>query len=671
MLMRCCKVFKSLKWKMIIPIFIAVIVIISAFSSYAYYSTNQNVKEQGESLVKSITLGLEGAILSRDVAEQIMEEEMIAESVLVSWILANGGQHEDLKALAERGRMDEIWATDDQGNTSVTSIAPNIEFYFGSDPNGQAYEYMKLLTGEEKEIVQKAQIRDVDGEFYKFVGVGGWNEELPQIIQVARHGQKLLDLEAQIGAENYMNQLHNSLDKTVLFAAVVNNEGEIIASTTETELQEAGFKLADFSLSETASYSSKFNGKRVMNYIQPLSNGSYIAISISNEVLTSILFGTITIAILAILLIAGIIYVIITRQTKRILNVRDSLQQITEGDADLTKRIDFKSEDEIGELVQSTNNLMDNFQSIMRELREKAVSIYGASEVIQQVSSTTLDYSHNIHKESKNIAQDSASQLKSTEESANAMDDLAKSIQQISESIMEISTISNDTEQNATAGQKTINQLIEQLEKLHVQTEESVKGTQALVELSEMIGEFTNVITGISDQTNLLALNASIEAARAGEAGKGFAVVAEEVRKLAEESKTAAERISNVVGDVQLQTSIIVNSITSTSSVLKDGQGIADAAYQSFHTISNGIQVITDKVDLVSASSEEMVASTEEISASVEDVASLSKQTTKNIESMATNTDSQVEQLNEMSKSLSALYDISQQLQSSTGKYKL
>ena len=130
--------FKSMKWKMMIPILISVVLIIGAFATFIFKTTNDSIQQQGAALVESIRLGIEGAVLSREVSEQIMEDEMVSESVLVSWILENGGTHEDLKALAERGGMDEIWSTDELGNTTNTSIAPSVDFNFGADPDGQA-----------------------------------------------------------------------------------------------------------------------------------------------------------------------------------------------------------------------------------------------------------------------------------------------------------------------------------------------------------------------------------------------------------------------------------------------------------------------------------------------------------------------------------------------------
>ncbi|MER1958153.1 MAG: HAMP domain-containing methyl-accepting chemotaxis protein [Solibacillus sp.] len=660
--------FKSMKWKMMVPILIGVVLLIGGFAMYIYKTTEDSIHNQGEALVESVKLGLEGSILSRQVTEEIMETEMIAQSTLISWIVENGGTHEDLKELAKRGGMDEIWSTDAQGNTTLTSIAPSVDFNFGSDPNGQAYEYMQLLKNPSDAITQLAQIRDVDGKFYKFVGTGSWNSANPKIIQVARNGQRLLDLEAQIGKDFYMNELKTHLNDTVLYASVITKDGEVLA---QTEASEVNFDVANFNGTDMTQQATSFNGEKVMNYLVPLSDGHILAITISNKVLTAILIATIIAAIIAVAIVMGITDFTITRQIRRIKSVRDSLDDISNGEADLTKRIELQSRDEIGQLVAASNAVMDNFQKIMLELKERSETIHGTSTQIQGFSSATSMASLEIQCETVGVSNDSKVQLRNIEESSLAMDELARGIQEVTESIMEISTHANNTENNAQSGSDIMNELMKELAHLHEETKISVDRTQHLANLSDKIGEFTNVITGISDQTNLLALNASIEAARAGESGKGFAVVADEVRKLAEESKIAADRIANVVTSVQHETEHIVSAISTTASVLEDGRKIADQAHASFEGIVEGVKQIADLVDILSSSSEEMAASTEEIAASFDDVALLSKQTTGRVENVANFTTEQVNEMTQLNSSVDTLFGVSSELQEITGRYKL
>ncbi|AVK96485.1 methyl-accepting chemotaxis protein [Lysinibacillus sphaericus] len=662
---------KSMKWKMMLEIMAIVVLIIGAFSVYIFQATYKSVKSNGEALASSIVMGMEGAIQSRAKAEEIMEKEMIAESVMASYIIDKGATYEDLKEIAERGGIDEIWSTDDKGNTAVTSVAPYIDFNFGSDPNGQAAEYMQLLDGRATQIVQKAQIRDVDSEFFKFVGVNSWNPATPQIIQVARHGQQLLDLEASIGSEYYINELNKYLSKTVLFAAVVNEQGEPIVATTDKNLTKIGFTKEQFTSAKNTEFSGRYDGKRVTQYVKPLSNGTSLAIIVSNEVLSNILLGTIIASIIVVCVIFLITGFSINRQVSRILKVRNSLEDISKGEADLTKRIDVSSNDEIGQLVTSFNGMMDNFQHIMRDLKQDATQIKEATYIIHGNAHQTLDSAHNIQDESHQVAQASFGQLKNTEDSAQSMEELARSIQHISDSIAEISTISRNTEENANNGLHIMNRLQNQLEDVHQKTDLSVASMQELEKLSAMIGEFTNVITGISDQTNLLALNASIEAARAGEAGKGFAVVAEEVRKLAEESKVAADRISHVVMNVQKETTNIVSTIYTTADVLHAGHAIASEARQSFEGIHNDVQVLAEQVDLVSSSTEEIAASTEEVTATMEDVSLLAKQTSASVDAVAQKAQNQATSMNEMTAIIDMLNGTAEKLEQSAGKYKV
>lgn len=662
---------KSMKWKMMLEIMIIVVFIIGAFSVYIFLATSKSMKSNGEALVDSIAMGMEGAIHSRSKTEEIIEQEMIGQSVMASYIMNKGATYEDLKAIAERGGIDEIWSTDDKGNTGITSVGPSIDFNFGTDPNGQAAEYMQLLDGRKNEIVQKAQIRDVDGEFFKFVGVSSWDPATPQIIQVARHGQQLLDLEASIGSKHYINDLKERLSSTVLFAAVVNDTGEVIVATSDQKLEEIGFVKDQFTAKEATNFSGRYEGTRVTQYVKPLSDGSYLAVSISNNVLSNILTGTIISSILVVCIIFFTTGLSISRQVSRILSVRNSLEDISQGEADLTKRIEVTSQDEIGQLVTSFNAMMENFQHIMRDLKQEAHQIKDATTILHGNAHDTLASSHRIQDESKQVAQATFGQLKNTEDTAHSMEELARSIQHISDSIAEISSISRDTEENANNGLNIMNRLQKQLATIYEKTDISVERTQELVKLSGMIGEFTNVITGISDQTNLLALNASIEAARAGEAGKGFAVVAEEVRKLAEESKLAAERISQVVGSVQQETTEIVEAINSTAKVLNDGRTIANEAQQAFEGINNGVQVLADQVELVSSATEEIAASTEEVTVTMEDVSLLTKQTATSVEAVAQKAQDQATSMNEMTAVINRLNTTAETLQQSAGKYKV
>ena len=660
---------KSMKWKILAPILISVTVIIAVFAGFIYKMTDNSVSSQGEALVESIKLGLEGATLSREVSEQIMEDEMVGQAVLVSWIIENGGTYKDLAALASKAKIDEIWSTDEDGNTTETSIQKTIDFSFASDPNGQAYEYMKLITGEESVVTQQAQIRDIDSLFYKFVGVNSWDTSNPKIIQIARNGEMLLDLEKQIGKEFYMAQLKEHLSDSVLYAAVTDAEGNVLASTNDTSLADNKFSNANFTAGKTTSEKTTINGMRATNYVTELSNGTYLAVTVSNAVLSNILIATIIAGILAIVILIVNANYAIKMQVQRIKGVTRKLEQIADGEADLTKRIPVRNNDEISDLVHASNAMMDNFQMIIRDLKTQTDTLYNAADEIQKSADATLQSSKLIEAESSHVEKDSMLQLNSIQESARAMEEISRGISHVTESIMDISSVANDTEENASKGTDVIDDLLKELNNLHEKTDQSVTRTKELEKLSERIGEFTNVITGISDQTNLLALNASIEAARAGEAGKGFAVVAEEVRKLAEESKHAAERISGVVTNVQSETVHIVNAIASTSTVLESGRVIANEAQHAFHEISDSIKSISDQVELVSSAAEEIAASTEEISASFDDVANLAHQTNTRVEEMAQGARHQLQDMAHMDQVIDSLYDISKELTSTTGKF--
>ncbi|MCT4596948.1 MAG: methyl-accepting chemotaxis protein [Vallitalea sp.] len=376
-----------------------------------------------------------------------------------------------------------------------------------------------------------------------------------------------------------------------------------------------------------------------------------------------------SIAAISIIIILIILFFVLRNIIKPIVKTSDMLLDISQGDGDLTKRLEVYTEDEIGQLAKGFNLFVDKIHGLISEMKNSAELLATTSTEITQTMDIANEGVANISTSMTHVSDSSQNNASVVEQTTASIEELASSIDMVTNESSEVAENSKTALETANQGEKNIIEVVDANNSVKTATDNVYKAIKELKMSSEKVGDIVTLITGISEQTNLLALNAAIEAARAGEHGKGFAVVAEEVRKLAEESKTSALDIQLLISEIQTKADVANDAINEGQKLVDVSVSKSNVINDHFKIIMNEIQEINNKIEKVSNSSnqqllvaEEMTRAMDEISASTGDEANSVQQINGVIEEQASS-------FEEIGASIEELDNMARKLKNETDKF--
>lgn len=224
------------------------------------------------------------------------------------------------------------------------------------------------------------------------------------------------------------------------------------------------------------------------------------------------------------------------------------------------------------------------------------------------------------------VAQGAETQVRALERVRGVTAEVAAAARQSAQDAGQTADVAREARRLAEEGAAAMSRATNAIRAVQGSSTEITSHISELGAMSDQIGGIVDTITAIAEQTNLLALNAAIEAARAGEQGRGFAVVAEEVRKLAEESQTAAASIGALIGQIQTATGTAVEVVSDGSHQTDESVQTVERARESFMRIDSSVQDITERVERIATSLDSFVASNTQVQESVDEVLQVAEQ---------------------------------------------
>nr|WP_028635121.1 methyl-accepting chemotaxis protein [Pseudomonas parafulva] len=348
----------------------------------------------------------------------------------------------------------------------------------------------------------------------------------------------------------------------------------------------------------------------------------YIGLSIDKDkafaMLTTFRTSAVIATVVAVVIIIGLLGLLIRVLLQPLHTMTRAMEDIAEGEGDLTKRLRIHNHDEFGILGTAFNRFVERIHASIRE-------VSSATEQVNEVALRVISASNSS-------MTNSDEQSNRTNSVAAAINELGAAAQEIAGNAAQASQHASSARLLAEEGQQVVERSIAAMNRLSDLIVTSSGHIETLNGKTVNIGQILEVITSISQQTNLLALNAAIEAARAGEAGRGFAVVADEVRNLAHRTQESAQQVQGMIEELQVGARESVDTMDQSQRHSTESVQIANQAGERLDSVTVRIGEIDGMNQSVATATEEQTAVVEAINMDINEINMLNQEGVENLQ---------------------------------------
>ncbi len=329
----------------------------------------------------------------------------------------------------------------------------------------------------------------------------------------------------------------------------------------------------------------------------------------------------------------------VTRPTRELQQIMLAMQ----ADGDLTRRVEVRSKDEVGQTAVAFNALIESFTGIIRNVLSNSGRMH---ETAKHIAATSTD-----------ITSSSRAQSEAAISTASVVEEVTASINSVAENTHVVRKLSEKSLKQTEQGNNSVAEMVQEIRSIESAVQQIALAANEFVESTRTIANMTQQVKDIADQTNLLALNAAIEAARAGEQGRGFAVVADEVRKLAEKSAQSASEIDKVTSKLDEKSTRVEQAIASGE--------------QSLLTTHKYVEAMSAVLTEAGAAVRESNLGVAEIAVSVGEQGKASADIAQHVEQIARMAESNHAAIEQSSRDIAELEHMGAELQNSVSRFKV